>query len=33
VRIEDLLVVTGTASRHLTRSPKDAPCPRSARTT
>lgn len=33
VRIEDLLVVTGTASRHLTRAPKDTPCPPSARTT
>lgn len=33
VRIEDLLVVTRTASRHLTRSPKDEPCPRSAPTT
>lgn len=33
VRIEDLLVVTRTASRHLTTSPKDAPCPRSAPTT
>lgn len=33
VRIEDLLVVTRTASRHLTHSPKDAPCPQSAPTT
>lgn len=32
VRIEDLLVVTSTASRHLTRAPKDTPCPPSART-
>ncbi len=32
VRIEDLLVVTGSASRHLTRAPKDTPCPPSART-
>jgi len=33
VRMEDLLVVTRTASRHVTHSPKDAPCPPSAPTT
>jgi len=33
VRIEDLLVVTARASRYLTHTPKDPPCPPSAPTT